>query len=216
MRRVQRGDESRVELSDYKPNLHNNMGQYFKLVNEDKREIVNTFTAHDFTVDGSDGVSKFYEWLYNNHARLLVWLLRRGGEDVENRPSFRTLGRWAGDRVSLKALPESYRAVQGHHALAIQRVQPGVWHPRLSGLKRREEAEHQFSGAWFSPSLVITSFIHCTMNTITIMHLADLYDFMKSTRMQPTYLSLVDIAGVIRDIFDDGERERLAELLMQE
>jgi len=54
------------------------------------------------------------------------------------------------------------------------------------------------------------------MNTITIMHLADLYDFMRSTRMQPTYLSLVDIAGVIRDIFDDSDRERLAELLMQE
>ena len=43
------------------------------------------------------------------------------------------------------------------------------------------------------------------MNTITIMHLADLYDVMKSTRQQSTYLSLVDIAGVIRDIFDDAE-----------
>ncbi len=43
--------------------------------------------------------------------------------------------------------------------------------------------------------------------------LADLYDLMKSTRQQSTYLSLVDIAGVIRDIFDDAERERLAALL---
>lgn len=81
------------------------MGQYFKLVNEDKREIVDPWTAHDVTVDGSGAPSKFYEWLYNNHARLLVWLLRRsnegGGGDVENMPRFRTLGRWAGDRVSL-------------------------------------------------------------------------------------------------------------------
>lgn len=54
------------------------------------------------------------------------------------------------------------------------------------------------------------------MNTITIMQLADLYDIMKATRQQPTYLSLVDIAGVIRDIFDESERERLATLFMQE
>lgn len=50
-------------------------------------------------------MAKFYEWLYNNQARILVWLLRRsnygGGGDVDDWTRYQTLGRWAGDRVSL-------------------------------------------------------------------------------------------------------------------
>ena len=73
------------------------MGQYFKLINEDKKEVVVSY--------GIRGTAKFYEWLYNNQARVLVWLLRRsnegGGGDVNDWTRYQTLGRWAGDRVSL-------------------------------------------------------------------------------------------------------------------
>ena len=73
------------------------MGQYFKLVNEDKKEVV---VSWDIA-----GGAKFYEWLYNNQARVLVWLLRQssegGGGDLNDWTRCETLGRWAGDRVSL-------------------------------------------------------------------------------------------------------------------
>ena len=75
------------------------MGQYFKIVNEDKREVI--------TAWGLDGTAKFWEWLSNPHARVFVWLLRKsdgdGGGDIpeEERSRYTTLGRWAGDRITL-------------------------------------------------------------------------------------------------------------------
>ena len=73
------------------------MGQYFKIVNLDKREVVNPW-------DLGTG-AKFWEWLYNPHARVFVWLLRKsdgdGGGDIHDRDQYKTLGRWAGDRLVL-------------------------------------------------------------------------------------------------------------------
>lgn len=73
------------------------MGQYYKLVNQDKQEVV---VARDVR-----GSNKFFEWLYNNQARVLVWLLRQssegGGGDVPDPHRYATLGRWAGDRITL-------------------------------------------------------------------------------------------------------------------
>lgn len=73
------------------------MGQYYKLVNKDKREAV---VSYDI---GSS--AKFFEWLYNNQARVLVWLLRQssegGGGDLPDPDRYETLGRWAGDRITL-------------------------------------------------------------------------------------------------------------------
>ena len=72
------------------------MGQYYKLVNTDKQVVV----ARDMR-----GTDKFFEWLYNNQARDLVWLLRQssegGGGDIPDPHRYATLGRWAGDRISL-------------------------------------------------------------------------------------------------------------------
>jgi hypothetical protein len=73
------------------------MGQYFKLVNTDKKEVVNPWDI--------GGVAKFWEWLYNPQARVLVWLLRQsnegGGGDIDEPERYTTLGRWAGDRITL-------------------------------------------------------------------------------------------------------------------
>ena len=75
------------------------MGQYFKIVNEDKQEVITSW--------GLGGPAKFWEWLYNTQARVFVWLLRKsdgdGGGDIptEERTRYTTLGRWAGDRITL-------------------------------------------------------------------------------------------------------------------
>lgn len=73
------------------------MGQYFKLINEDKKEVINAWDL--------GGGAKFYEWLFNREIRVLAWLLRRsnegGGGDINNPEKYQTLGRWAGDRISL-------------------------------------------------------------------------------------------------------------------
>jgi hypothetical protein len=75
------------------------MGQYFKIVNEDKKEVINAWDL--------GGVAKFWEWLYNTQARVFVWLLRKsdgdGGGDIhtDERAQYQTLGRWAGDRITL-------------------------------------------------------------------------------------------------------------------
>ena len=75
------------------------MGQYFKLVNLDKKEVVNPWDI--------GGVAKFWEWLYNPQARVLVWLLRQSDEDgggdigTDERARYETIGRWAGDRITL-------------------------------------------------------------------------------------------------------------------
>src|SRR5947209_6173022 len=73
------------------------MGQYFKIVNLDKREVVNPW-------DIGAG-AKFWEWVYNPQTRIFPWLLRKsdgdGGGDIHDRDGYRTLGRWAGDRIVL-------------------------------------------------------------------------------------------------------------------
>jgi hypothetical protein len=73
------------------------MGQYFKLVNEDKHEQITAWEIN--------GGAKFFEWLYNNQARILVWLLRKsdegGGGDIPDPEGYPTLGTWAGDRITL-------------------------------------------------------------------------------------------------------------------
>jgi hypothetical protein len=73
------------------------MGQYFKIVNENKKEVVNPWKL--------GGGAKFFEWLYNNQARVLIWLVRKsnetGGGDIDDFTTYQTLGRWAGDRITL-------------------------------------------------------------------------------------------------------------------
>ena len=73
------------------------MGQYFKLVNLDKKEVVDPWKV--------GGAAKFWEWLANPHGRVILWLLRQstegGGGDITDRDEYTTLGRWAGDRVTL-------------------------------------------------------------------------------------------------------------------
>jgi hypothetical protein len=75
------------------------MGQYFKIVNEDKHEVVTSW--------GLGTVAKFWEWFYNHSAGVFVWLLRKsdgdGGGDIheDERSRYTTLGRWAGDRITL-------------------------------------------------------------------------------------------------------------------
>jgi len=72
------------------------MGQYFYLINLDKKEYI-----HPFNLGG--GV-KLWEWLANYTVFLPIFLLRKstesGGGDYhgEHLPN---LGRWAGDRVAL-------------------------------------------------------------------------------------------------------------------
>ena len=44
-------------------------------------------------------------------------------------------------------------------------------------------------------------------------HLMDFYDAVKATRNEKTSLTLVEIAGVLTDVFDEAERERLAALI---
>jgi hypothetical protein len=65
------------------------MGPYYKLINTTKREQVSSWKI------GS--VAKFFEWLYNNQARILVWLLRKsdegGGGDIPDWTTYQTLGR---------------------------------------------------------------------------------------------------------------------------
>jgi hypothetical protein len=73
------------------------MGQYFKIVNEEKKEVVNAWDI--------GGGAKFWEWLANPQARVFVWLLRQsdegGGGDIAEPERYQTLGRWAGDRITL-------------------------------------------------------------------------------------------------------------------
>ena len=73
------------------------MGQYYKLVNETKKEVVESYDI--------GGTAKLLEWLANNQARVLVWLLWQsdegGGGDVNQPERFPTLGRWAGDAITL-------------------------------------------------------------------------------------------------------------------
>ena len=76
------------------------MGQYFRIVNLDKREYIKPDS------------NKLWELCANNEARLLAWLLAKGPQDgttlaktseEASKPigqgRFKTPGRWAGDRI---------------------------------------------------------------------------------------------------------------------
>lgn len=71
------------------------MGQYFKLINYDKQEVVNAWSL--------DQGAKFWEWEANNISRLAGFLLRKsnesGGGDIEDEGEY--CGYWAGDRIAL-------------------------------------------------------------------------------------------------------------------
>ena len=70
-----------------------NIGQYLVLINETKQEYVCPFCA--------GGTSKFWEWLAQNHSRLLTYLMRKsdetGGGDIADPKMEEWAGRWAGD-----------------------------------------------------------------------------------------------------------------------
>ena len=69
------------------------MGQYFRIVNQDKEEYLNPWEA------GTG--AKLWEICANNLGRILPFLLRKsnegGGGDIQK--DYETAGRWAGDRV---------------------------------------------------------------------------------------------------------------------
>jgi hypothetical protein len=113
------------------------MGQYFKIVNEDKHEVI--------TAWGIGGVAKFWEWLYNRQAAVFVWLLRKsdgdGGGDIpiSERSRYSTLGRWAGDRITLIGDYDSselwdHARIQDAHGRPL----PEATYTDISELVRRE------------------------------------------------------------------------------
>lgn len=71
------------------------MGQYFKFINHDKKEVVISWNI------GTG--AKLWEWCVNNSAGIFPFLLRKsnegGGGDICK--NYKTAGRWAGDRVAL-------------------------------------------------------------------------------------------------------------------
>lgn len=75
------------------------MGQYFLLVNVDRKEYVDPFF-----VGGGSGY-KLWEWCTNNTTRVIPFLIRKsssigcGGDLLSD--SYKYAGRWAGDRIVL-------------------------------------------------------------------------------------------------------------------
>jgi len=73
------------------------MGQYFLLVNLDKREYIDPHKI--------GGLLKLWEWCANDFCRILPFLLRKsdstGGGDLRGPEGYDYAGRWAGDRVVL-------------------------------------------------------------------------------------------------------------------
>ncbi len=71
------------------------MGQYFRLVNLDKKEFIDPWAI--------GGVAKLWEWCVNNQAGVIPFLLRKsnegGGGDISK--DYYAAGRWAGDRIVL-------------------------------------------------------------------------------------------------------------------
>jgi len=113
------------------------MGQYFKIVNEDKREVITSW--------GLGHTAKFWEWLYNPHARVFVWLLRKsdgdGGGDIhpEERSRYSTLGRWARDRLTLIGDYDSSGLWERSETRdANNRLLPEATYTDISELVRRE------------------------------------------------------------------------------
>ncbi len=64
---------------------------------QDKKEVINPWDL--------SGGAKFWEWICNTNVRVFAWLLRKsdegGGGDIDNPEQYETLGRWAGDRITL-------------------------------------------------------------------------------------------------------------------
>jgi len=73
------------------------MGQYFVLVNLDKKERVEPYPI------GCG--AKLWEWCANDGPKLIPFLLRRsnegGGGDDHDRDQHKYCGHWAGDRIVL-------------------------------------------------------------------------------------------------------------------
>ena len=71
------------------------MGQYYRLINHDKKEYIEPWTL------GTG--AKLWEWCANKGCRLLPFLLRQstegGGGDI--RQEYESAGHWAGDRIVL-------------------------------------------------------------------------------------------------------------------
>jgi hypothetical protein len=71
------------------------MGQYFRLINYDKREYVDPWRL--------GGLAKLFEWCANRQAGVIPFLLRKsdegGGGDIQR--DYHTAGRWAGERIAL-------------------------------------------------------------------------------------------------------------------
>ena len=71
------------------------MGQYFRAVNLDKKEYVESWSI------GCG--AKLWEWCVNRQAGIFPFLLRKssegGGGDIQK--EYHTAGRWAGDRIVL-------------------------------------------------------------------------------------------------------------------
>ena len=72
------------------------MGQYFRLINYDKKEFVDPWNI--------GGGAKLYEWCANyQEAGIIPFLLRKssqgGGGDIQK--NYRTSGQWAGDKIAL-------------------------------------------------------------------------------------------------------------------
>jgi hypothetical protein len=71
------------------------MGQYFRLINLDKKEYVDPWDI--------GGSAKLWEWCANSQCGVIPFLLRRssegGGGDVQK--DYRLAGRWAEDRIAL-------------------------------------------------------------------------------------------------------------------
>ena len=73
------------------------MGQYYKIVNLDKKEVVNVWEL--------GGVAKLIEWCNNIDAGVFPYLLWKsddaGGGDHPEPEKTEYLGRWAEDRIVL-------------------------------------------------------------------------------------------------------------------
>jgi hypothetical protein len=90
------GAKQKVDTPKRQINISNNhMGQYFRLINYDKKEYIDPWRL--------GGLAKLWEWCANNQCRIIPFLLRQsnegGGGDIHK--DYDTAGHWAGDRISL-------------------------------------------------------------------------------------------------------------------
>ena len=107
-----------------------NMGQYYKLVNTSKKEVVNPWDL--------GGVAKAWEWLLSDTLKALPWVLFKssqtkgskvyevlGGGDIANK-GYTTLGRWAGDKITLVGDYDAsglYKKAEKYEDISLQVVE---------------------------------------------------------------------------------------------